>query len=489
MDVVAKVFPFAASKTDPAVPLCVDLDGTLIRTDLLVESWFALLKHRLSMALLAPYWALWGKAHLKARIAEQVDIDVRHLPYHRPFLEYLVDQHRRGRRLVLVTAACEKYARAVAAHLSIFAEVIATDGDVNMSGNQKRNVLIDKFGLKGFDYAGNGWSDVKVFPAAQHAVLVNPVPGVERATRKVSALDRIFRSEEKALFQYLRALRPHQWLKNGLVFVPLLASHQMNDLALFGYAVIAFIAFSLCASSVYLLNDLLDLPADRAHPRKRNRPFASGTASVKVGAVLALLLLFAAAIMALLLPPIFLLVLGIYYVLTLGYSLWLKGKLLVDVLLLATLYTLRILAGAAACVIVPSFWLLAFSMFLFLSLAMVKRYAELVDIKKTDKSTITGRGYEVADMAILPSMGAAAGYCSVLVLALYINSPDVIENYTYPQALWMLCPIVLYWISRMWQRAGRGEMNDDPVVFAIKDRISRWVGVSAAVVVAAAALL
>jgi 4-hydroxybenzoate polyprenyltransferase len=474
---------------DKKVPLCVDLDGTLVRTDLLVESWFALLKRSALLAFLAPVWLVAGKARLKHEIANRVDLDVHSFPYDSAFLQYLLDQHRQRRKLVLTTASHEKYAKQVAEHLGIFSEVMASNEQTNFSGAEKCRLLVDRFGNGGFDYAGNSRADYKIFPHARRAILVNPESGVEKTAKRFGNVEKIFRHKPGGLTVYLRAMRPHQWIKNLLVFVSLAAAHELGNLALLGQAILAFVAFSLCASSVYLLNDLLDLPADRAHMRKRSRPFASGAASVKVGVVLIPCLLVAAVGIATILPTTFLAALLAYYLSTVAYSLWLKGKVLVDVLVLAGLYTLRILAGAAAVAIAPSFWLLAFSMFLFLSLAMVKRYSELLDLMSAGKNTAKGRGYEVTDLATVQSLGAAGGYCAVLVLALYINSDDVRIKYARPEVIWLLCPLLLYWISRMWQRAGRGQMDDDPIVFAIKDRVSRWVGgVFIAVVVVAAAL-
>lgn len=464
----------------------MDLDGTLVRTDLLVESWFALLKRSALLAFLAPFWLITGKARLKNEIANRVDLNVQSLPYDSAFLEYLQDQCRQGRQLVLTTASHEKYAKQVAEHLGIFNDVMASNGQTNLSGAEKHRLLVERFGDGGFDYAGNSRADFKIFPHARRAILVNPEQGVERAARKFGNVESVFRQGSGGSVAYVRAMRPHQWIKNLLVFVPLAAAHELGNLPLLGQAMLAFVAFGLCASSVYLLNDLLDLPADRAHARKRFRPFASGAASVKVGVVLIPMLLAVAVGFAAVLPIAFLAALVAYYVSTLAYSLWLKGKVLVDVMVLAGLYTLRILAGAAAVSIAPSFWLLAFSMFLFLSLAMVKRYSELHDLIGAGKNTAKGRGYEVTDLATVQSLGAAGGYCAVLVLALYINSDDISNNYARPEMIWLLCPLLLYWISRMWQRAGRGEMHDDPIVFALKDRISRWVGVAFVLVVVAA---
>ena len=466
--------------TKDNVPLCVDLDGTLVRTDLLVESWFGLLKHNTLLALLAPYWLIHGKARLKHEIARRIDLDVESLPYNGELLEHLRDQHRQGRRLVLTTASNLKYASRVADYLGIFEDVIASNAQTNVSGERKHRLLIERFGDGGFDYAGNARADLHVFPSARRTLLVNPEPGVERAGKRLGNLERSFHDESSKLRAYIRALRPHQWLKNVLVFVPLAAAHRLGNPELLGQAAAAFVAFGLCASSVYLLNDLMDLPADRAHPRKRNRPFASGAISVKAGLVLIPLLLTMAIGIAAALSVAFLLVLASYFVSTLAYSLWLKGKVMVDVLVLAALYTWRMLAGAAAVAIAPSFWLLAFSMFIFLSLAMVKRYAELLDLGAGGSLAATGRGYELVDLATLQSLGAASGYCAVLVLALYINSDDVRENYEHPEVIWLLCPLLLYWISRMWQRAGRGQMYDDPIVFALRDPISRWVGIASA---------
>jgi len=477
---------YGQNVTDKEVPLCVDLDGTLVRTDLLIESWFALLKRSALVAFLAPFWLIAGKARLKHEIAQRADLHAQSLPYDRAFLEYLEDQHRQGRQLVLTTASHEKYAKQVAEHLGIFNEVMASNRQINCSGAEKHRLLVKRFGDRGFDYAGNSRADCEIFPHARRSILVNPEPGVEQTATRFGNVENVFHHESGGFVAYVRAMRPHQWIKNLLVFVPLAAAHELGNLVLLGQAVLAFVAFGLCASSVYMLNDLLDLPADRAHARKRHRPFASGAASVKVGVVFIPLLLAAAAGIAAVLPVAFLSMIAVYYISTLGYSLWLKGKLMVDVLVLAGLYTLRIIAGAAAVAIAPSFWLLAFSMFLFLSLAMVKRYSELLDLMGAGKNAAKGRGYEVTDIATVQSLGAAAGYCAVLVLALYINSNDVRVNYAHPDRIWLLCPLLLYWISRMWQRAGRGEMHDDPIVFALKDRISRWVGVAVVVVVAAA---
>lgn len=461
---------------DIGVPLCVDLDGTLIRTDLLLESLFGLLRRNFGYLFLIPFWLLRGKARLKDEIAQRVNLDVNLLPYNKSFLEYLQAEHRSGRHLCLATASHRKFATKVAAHIGIFSNVLATTADENLSRERKLARLLHEFGERGFDYAGNSRADLKLVPHARAVILVNPELGVTWAAARTGTVIRTFIDRKASLKTYAKALRLHQWVKNLLVFVPLVADHRIGDFVLLIQAGIAFVVFGVCASSVYMLNDLLDLAADRKHSRKRKRPFAAGTLSLKLGALLApLLLLLAFAVSLLFLPLLFSAALGVYYVVTLAYSFWLKGKMMVDIIVLAGLYTLRIIAGGAAVAIMPSFWLLALSMFLFLSLAMVKRYSELIEQSNAEKSRVAGRGYVADDHAQLSSLGAASGYAAVMVLALYINSPDGALQYRYPMAIWFLCPLLLYWISRVWVMAGRGKMHDDPIVFAIRDRVSRLV--------------
>ncbi|MGH8609817.1 MAG: UbiA family prenyltransferase [Gammaproteobacteria bacterium] len=473
-----------SSEVDSAsqIPLCVDLDGTLVKTDLLYESFFLMLKLGALLLFKCASWLLKGKAYFKHQIAARVSIDPQRLPYHKPFLEFLKLQHSRGRPLILCTASHEKYAHQIAAYLGLFDGVIASDAQTNMGGKNKRLALVSRYGVNGFDYAGNSRADLEVWPYARNSILVNPPPAVQRAMQD-ARVEQIFKDAAPSWRDYCRMLRVHQWLKNGLLLVPAAAAHRLNDLDLLAHLSVAFIVFSLCASSVYILNDLLDLDLDREHPRKRGRPFAEGQISIMTGALLVPTMLLAALALALALSYEFLALLGVYCLLTLAYSLWLKSKLLVDVLLLAGLYTLRIIAGSAAVVIWPSFWLLAFSMFLFLSLALVKRYVELLAVVGPERSYLRGRSYQSGDLSVLNSLGASSGYLSVLVLALYINRDDVSMQYAYPQLLWALCPLLLYWISRVWILAARGHMHDDPLVFALRDGLSRWVAMAAGTIV------
>jgi 4-hydroxybenzoate polyprenyltransferase len=465
------------------VPLFVDLDGTLIKTDLLIESYLALLRRSLWRALLAPIWLRKGKAHFKQNVAQHVEIDPAVLPYHSAFLGFLRDQAQQGRRLYLATACDQRLAKQVAEYLGIFCMVLASDGVTNLSGSRKLRAMTELCGNRGFDYAANDAVDLGVWPHARRAILVNAPPRVEKAARTIADVERTFNDRGRGFDHCVRAMRLHQWLKNLLLFVPLIAAHAWSmGLAPFLQAGLGFFAFSLTASSGYILNDLLDLPTDRAHPRKQKRPLAAGDLSIASGVVLMAVLLLTGLLLAALVSPLFLAVLLVYLIFTFFYSLYLKTIVLVDVLVLAGLYTLRVIAGAAAIQVVPSFWLLAFSMFIFLSLALVKRCSELQTLSSLDKVSASGRDYHAPDLKYLHSMGTASGYLAVLVLALFINSPDVSGRYAHPQVLWLLCPILLYWISRIWLKTGRGEMHDDPVIYSINDRGSRYVAAASAIV-------
>jgi len=476
----------AASQQQAVIPLCVDLDGTLVRTDTLVEMIVALIKTNILYVFLLPIWLWRGKARFKHEVAERVDLDVSLLPYNQPFLNFLQGARAEGRPLILATAANQKIADAIADHLGIFDQVIASDRDNNLSGGGKERALCERFGENGFDYAGNSRADLDVWRSANHAIVVNPDRGVEQAVQAQNRHERTIKEEGRGFADYVRAARPHQWLKNLLIFVPVLAGHKVGEPFEVMQSIYAFVAFSLCASSVYLLNDLMDLPADRSHPRKRNRPFASGDISLLRGVAMIPLLLLPSVALALYLGPIFSAVLAGYYALTLLYSIRIKGMVLVDVLVLAGLYTIRITAGGAAGDMEISFWLFSFSMFLFLSLAMVKRYSELLDLQRLGKQSIVGRGYRILDLETLSNLGGGAGYMSVLVLALYINSDIVRMLYSHPDLIWLLCPLLLFWVSWIWLIARRGEMHDDPLLFAIRDRPSWIVACASAVVVAAA---
>jgi 4-hydroxybenzoate polyprenyltransferase/phosphoserine phosphatase len=470
--VLASCFlPVAEAAVSVAVPLCVDLDGTLVRTDTLHESVLEMLKTAPAGLVQIPGWLMRGKAWMKHRIAERVRLDASSLPYRADVLAVIDAARQEGRPVVLVTAAAAPIAQAVADHLGVFDAVISSNDATNLSAHTKAGRLVDQFGERGFDYVGNAPDDVPVWRRARRAIVVSNRPGLAARASAVCGDMRQITDADGILKPLIRCLRPHQWLKNLLIFVPVVAGHKANDPASVMAALLAFVAFSAAASFGYLVNDLLDLQADRMHVRKRNRPFASGALSVSTGILLSMLLLGMAFITAFFLPPLFLKLLVFYLVLTLSYSLRLKRQVIVDVILLAGLYTLRIIAGAAATSIAPSFWLLAFSMFMFLSLAIVKRYSELL-LVPDDGNVIAGRGYLQADLPVLMALGTGSGLMSVLVIALYVNSPIVASIYAEPVWLWLAPPTMLYWVARLWMKTHRGEVHDDPVMFAIRDRQS-----------------
>ncbi|HEY4093131.1 MAG TPA: UbiA family prenyltransferase [Luteibacter sp.] len=465
------------------IPLCVDLDGTLIHSDLLIESALALVSRQPLVVFAMLLWLLRGKAHLKRKIAERVELDPATLPYNQELIAWLHTQ-RGFRPVILCTASDSGLVHPVATHVGVFDDVLASDGRTNLSGSNKAKLLVERYGERGFDYIGNAPVDLAVWKRANAALVVEHGHALSAAASRVTSLGRRFEVRRGGLRTWAKALRLHQWVKNVLVFLPLLASHRVFEVNAVIASIVGFFCFGLCASSVYLTNDLLDLASDRQHHRKRNRPFAAGTLPLIAGPIVALLLLVAGFALALTLSTGFVAVLLGYFVLTSAYSFQLKRVMMLDVVILATLYTTRILAGTAAIASSPSFWLLAFSMFIFLSLAMVKRYVELLTLQTSGKVTASGRGYDVDDIPLIQSLGASSGYLAVLVLALYVDSTASMKLYTHPHYLWMLCPLLLYWISRTWAVAHRGVMHDDPVVFAVMDRTSRIIGVIAAMVVA-----
>ncbi len=469
----------------PDVALAVDLDGTLVRTDTLHENLLVLFKRAPWLLLLAPLWVLKGKAFFKQEVARRASLDATSLPYHEELLAFLHEEKARGRRLVLATAADRRIADAVAAHLGLFSDVVASEAGVNLSGARKLAKLKELLGT--FDYAGNDTVDLPLWRECRRILVVHAPAGVLKQAQGLGRdVHRVFERPRTSPRVWVKALRVHQWAKNALVFVPLLAAHKAADSALLLQALLGFAAFSLCASSVYVLNDLLDLDSDRRHPTKKKRPFAACTLPVSTGVVLAPLLLLAGAAVCLLLPPAFAGLLGAYYVLTLAYSLRLKQVVMLDVLVLAGLYTVRIFGGALAVDVPTSSWLMMFSMFIFLSLALVKRLSEVRRLRLANETSAHGRGYLAQDYEQLASLGAAAGQVSVLVLALYITSNEVTALYAHPERLWLICPVMLYWVGRVWLLAHRGQVNEDPLVFALRDRVSYAVGLVCALVLWAA---
>ena len=472
--------PVAAEQS--AVPLCVDLDGTLIYTDLVWESLVRLLRHNPLYGFVVPFWLMAGRARLKEEIAKRVDVDPAALPYNEALLEYLRSERSAGRQIILATASDSRLARRVADHLGLFNETLASDGQTNLRGKNKGSRLVEKFGSKAFDYAGNSSVDLPVWEQSRMAIVVNGARGLETKAGKCTDVSRVFPSSHSLLGSLLQAIRPHQWVKNLIIFVPLVTAHKLQEMTLCLQAAVAFVAFNLGASGVYVMNDLVDLEADRHHPGKKQRPFASGALPISVGFIVIPILLCAAAVLAFMLNPGFAAVIGIYFLLTTSYSWRLKQVSLLDVFCLAALYTIRLVAGHEATGVRYSFWLLLFSMFIFLSLALVKRFQELSAARQQTRVDIKGRGYAASDLELVATLGASSGYLAVLVMALYVNSEDVLRLYRTPILLLLICPLLLFWISRVWLIAHRGQMHEDPIVFALKDRASYVIGFLALVV-------
>jgi 4-hydroxybenzoate polyprenyltransferase/phosphoserine phosphatase len=476
-----------ARSDSAAIPLAVDLDGTLIATDLLWEGLFLLLRRNPLLAFLVPFWLLAGPARLKQEIADRIDIEADSLPYRPELIARLQSEKAAGRSLVLATGTPRRFAEAIAAHLGLFDAVLATENGHNLTSRRKREMLVERYGDGGFDYAGNSRHDLPVFDAARQVIVVAPDRQAHRWHMR-SGCDLIPapKAEWRAVF---RMLRVHQWLKNGLIAVPLILDHAYLDPGLVLACLLAFISFSAAASAIYILNDFFDLSLDRRHPTKRNRPFASGALSMRFGLAAMALLLGISLASAALLPPWFWAALATYLVVTTAYSLSIKRMLLIDVMTLAGLYTMRVLAGHAATGIEISFWLLAFSIFFFLSLALVKRYVELRMTEMPEKERIAGRGYRPEDQEIIANAGMASAFAAALVLALYIDSDAVREQYAHPFVIWPLAPIVLYMTMRIWILARRDEMHEDPVVFIIRDWRSQIMAVIGALLLLTAVML
>lgn len=481
--------PIMDARTEnAAIPLAVDLDGTLVATDLLWEGLFLLIRKNPLYLFAAFYWALsGGPARLKCEIAERIDIDPSALPYRPEVIARLREEHAAGRRLVLATGTPRKFADAIANHLELFELVLATDRLGNLTSKRKCAALEDAFGDGGFDYAGNSRHDLAVFDKARTAWIVAPDRAASRWHRRNGG--ELIDTPKATAKTIVKMLRAHQWLKNVLIAVPMVLSHEYLNPQMLLACAIAFVSFSAAASAIYIVNDFFDLALDRRHATKRNRPFASGLLSMPFGMACAAVLLLVSFGAAMFLPWEFGAVLGAYLVATTAYSLSLKRMLLIDVMTLAGLYTMRILAGAAATGTDVSFWLLAFSIFFFLSLALVKRYVELRSTVIKVGERIAGRGYRAEDQEIIAQAGMASAFASALVLALYIDSDVVKEQYTQPALIWPLAPIVLYMTMRIWILARRDEMHDDPIVFIIRDWRSQLVAAIGAVLLVAAVLI
>ena len=456
-------------RIDPAqLPLIVDLDGTLTYSDLLWEALLLFIRQQFWRLWRLPLWLFKGKAGFKQQLGEQVEVNPATLPYDQVLLRQIARERDGGRRIVLATGAGRRFAEAVAAHIGLFDDVLATGDGVNLTSSNKADALCRLYGARGFDYVGNSRADLAVWAVSRNAYAVTRAPfrlADGRSTTHMGA------ARVNVALALLKAMRPRQWLKNLLVFVPMLAGHALN-LTTLAQSATAFVAFSLCASSAYLLNDALDAHDDRLHPVKRRRPIADGSLPLSVAMLGSPLLAVAALAWCASQDWLLAGVVLIYFVCTLSYSLLLKRLLMIDIVALAVLYTLRILGGSASTGIEPSFWLLAFSFFIFLSLALLKRYSELFNLHRQGKDKTSGRGYTTADKTPISVMGVNSAFLSVLIFMLYFNSQTVLTMYRHPHFLLGIVPLLVFWLGRLWTLAFRGQVNEDPVLYVSKDKVS-----------------
>jgi 4-hydroxybenzoate polyprenyltransferase len=466
--------------------LCVDLDGTLIKSDLLWECILVLLKTAPWSLLLVPYWLFKGTAHLKQQLAIRAKLKPTNLPYRSELLELLRDERASGRVIVLATAADRLLADAVADHLEIFDEVCASDGIINLRGASKANLLSQLFQQQGFEYIGDSVADVEVWRAAKAAGVVGDAALIERAAA-VGTVRQVFAPSKASFKTWIQALRGHHWFKNVLLFLPLALAHKLNVSTALSTAV-GFVLFGICASGLYIVNDLLDLHSDRGHPWKHKRPFAAGEISIPGGLLIASVFLAVSLGGAFILSPRFAITLCGYVALTMWYSISIKKVVLLDVFVLSSFYSVRLLAGASITAIPLSQWFLVFSLFFFLSLAMAKRYSELVHADELVKSGQSGRSYLGNDREVIMVLGIASSFASVIILSLYIHSQEVGILYRNPEPLLLLCPIILYWLSRLWLKAHRGDLHEDPITLAIRDPVSYAVGAASSLAIAASML-
>ncbi|MBY5991864.1 UbiA family prenyltransferase [Ferrimonas balearica] len=468
-------------------PLCVDLDGTLLKSDLSFELLLVIIRTQpWNLVPLLTTLLQSGLAPFKQRLASSAQLDVTRLPYHLPVIHYLERQAQR-RPLWLCTGSDQKIARQVADHLGCFAGVIASDGEVNCTGERKAEALVGRFGPGGFDYVGNERKDLAVWQAGRRALLVTRSRRFALWVTQRVKLQRIFWGKPLSFKHCVKAIRAHQWSKNLLILVPLLLGHQALPAGTLDRALLTLAAFCTLASATYIINDLMDLSADRLHHQKRNRPYASGQIPISTGLSLVPLLLGLTAGLALLLPPVIQGMLLLYGLATLAYTFYLKHLLLVDVFTLAGLYCLRVLTGMLLVGGAGSFWLMAFSLFFFLSLAMAKRVTEIIHTVRLQPRAERVRGYRTRDSQVLTAFGVGCAIVASLVITLYFNGEKVQTLYAWPALLWLICPLLLYWLTRVWLLTSRGELHEDPVLFALRDPTSLLlIGASAGLVVLAA---
>lgn len=448
-----------------ALPLVTDCDGTLLRTDTLWEGLFCLLGQKPLAALKLPGLALQGPLPLKLYLAEYSLKNAELFPINREVVFELEKALGQGRKIYLATAACRPVAEKVAARFPFFSGVLASEASINLKGTAKAERLVREFGEKGFDYIGDSVADAPVWKAARIAYVASAGRRVQKTARRANGHCRVLPAASPRRLEYRRLFRMHQWVKNLLLFLPLIMAHNFN-LRAFVLVLMAFFSFSCLASAIYVINDLVDLAADRQHPKKCRRPLAAGAIPLKNGLICSLGLMLAAALPGLVLPWPYGLCLVIYFVCTVAYTTFFKGRLMLDVVILSCLYVLRIIAGAVVIANSVSNWLLGFGVFLFLGLALLKRIGD----NHETQGRLPGRAYYGGDKGILEMMASSSGFAAMLVAALYIDSLQAVQLYARPMILWLFCPLFIYWYGRLLLITHRGGLGDDPVLYAVRDK-------------------
>lgn len=464
------------AKPNSKLPLFVDLDGTLLKTDCLLESILAMLRSNPLTLFAMVGWLIHGRAFFKQKLAESAALDIEPLPVNPDFLAFLQQENKAKRELVLISAADQRVVDRVAKHYPLFSQAIGSDGETNLKANSKLARIKEIKPNQPFAYAGNAQADIVIWQAAEEIMVVNAEAAITRKAYALVANNSAITEFDKPSplsARFFKAIRPHQWLKNSLVFLPLILSHQLDQFHLFWLSLMGFVSFSVCASSVYLLNDMLDINHDRHHPSKSRRPFAAGTLSLRLGFVGSPVMFLASLLLASFINAQFLLVLIGYWITTCLYSFYLKRLYIVDTVVLSLLYTSRIVAGSAAIGITTTSWLLAFSGFLFLGLALLKRTTELRNLVTDLKTLAKGRSYGTEQLNAVAILGVMASVAAIIVFAVYINAPATVDLYRSPATLWAICPLLLVMHIRVWLKAYSGDLDEDPVRFASHDRPSQ----------------
>jgi 4-hydroxybenzoate polyprenyltransferase len=464
---------------DLSIPLVTDLDGSLIKIDSIFESTILCIKSNIFNIFLIPFLILKGKNHFKNFVTDHSALDPSLFPYNPEVINLLKENKAKGRRIVLSTATTENIAKSVSEHLNIFDKVIFSSRDHNNRANNKAQKLEELYGLKGYDYIGDSIADLPIFESCRKYYLINAPISLKNKAYKLNQNLIIINSDEKqnSFANIVKELRIYQWIKNILIFLPFLLAHDLQNFNSIFNNIIGFVSFSFIASFVYIINDLMDLDSDRKHDKKKNRPLASGNLNPILAFNVSLALFIIGWVLSLcFLPEKFSLLLLIYFLLTTLYSFYLKKIILIDIIVLSLLYTIRLIAGGITSNVEISKWLIAFSVFLFLSLAVIKRYQELYSLRNSKISKTEGRGYQTNDLSFLLSLGITSGYLSTLVFMLYIFSPEITRLYSKPELLLPVGLVLLLWISRMWLLTFRGEMHNDPIVFTAKDKLSYLMG-------------